>query len=52
VPLAVGWGVLGVWLGRRQEREARHRLLPIHAENESAPAQVKSADGLLHAQHP
>jgi AAA family ATP:ADP antiporter len=52
VPLAVGWGVLGVWLGRRQEREARHRLLPIHAENESALAQVKSADGLLHAQHP
>lgn len=24
VPLAVAWGVLGVWLGRRQERQARH----------------------------
>jgi AAA family ATP:ADP antiporter len=52
VPLAVVWGALGVWLGRRQEREARHRFRPIHAENESALAQVKPADGLLHAQHP
>ena len=52
MPLAVVWGALGVWLGRRQEREARHRFLPIHAENESPLAQVKAADGILHAQHP
>jgi AAA family ATP:ADP antiporter len=25
VPLALVWGALGVWLGRRQERQAGHR---------------------------
>ncbi len=25
VPLAVAWAALGVWLGRRQERQAEHR---------------------------
>jgi hypothetical protein len=25
VPLAFTWAVLGVWLGRRQERQAEHR---------------------------
>jgi AAA family ATP:ADP antiporter len=25
VPLAVAWAALGVWLGRRQERQAEYR---------------------------
>jgi ATP:ADP antiporter, AAA family len=29
VPLAVVWALLGVWLGRRQEHQARHRSAPI-----------------------
>ncbi len=52
VPLAVAWGALGVWLGRRQEREARHRSAPARTGNESALAEVKAADAILHAQHP
>jgi AAA family ATP:ADP antiporter len=38
VPLAVAWAALGVWLGRRQERQAGHLPAaapvetPAHAE--------------------
>ena len=37
VPLAVVWAALGVWLGRRQEREARHRAAPTHSESNLNP---------------
>ena len=36
VPLAVAWGALGVWLGRRQERLALHR--PLHTRAGAEPA--------------
>ena len=39
VPLAVAWGVLGVWLGRRQERQAEHRPATAPVET-PAPAEV------------
>ncbi|HEY0153263.1 MAG TPA: MFS transporter [Longimicrobium sp.] len=32
VPLAFAWAVLGVWLGRRQERQAEHRPATAPAE--------------------
>jgi AAA family ATP:ADP antiporter len=35
VPLAVAWGVLGLWLGRRQESMAVSRMAPVR---EDAPA--------------
>jgi ATP:ADP antiporter, AAA family len=34
VPLAVVWGALGIWLGRRQEREAGHRAAPALGSEE------------------
>jgi AAA family ATP:ADP antiporter len=36
VPLAVVWGALGVWLGRRQEHEAEHRSAISRAGEEPA----------------
>jgi AAA family ATP:ADP antiporter len=32
VPLAFAWAVLGIWLGRRQERQAEHRPVTAPAE--------------------
>jgi len=45
VPLAIVWAALGVWLGRRQEREAQHRSAPVLNE-------VKAAGVNLIVQHP
>ncbi|HEX2218329.1 MAG TPA: MFS transporter, partial [Gemmatimonadales bacterium] len=36
VPLAVAWAALGVWLGRRQERQAERRPAPPRAREEPA----------------
>jgi AAA family ATP:ADP antiporter len=49
VPLALVWGALGMWLGRRQERQAEHRST-IAAE-EPALDGMKATDGKLIVQH-
>ena len=36
IPLAMVWGALGIWLGRRQKREAEHRSAPNVAGEEPA----------------
>jgi AAA family ATP:ADP antiporter len=42
VPLAVAWAALGVWLGRRQQRQAEHRA-PLDLAAEVLPlAEVKA----------
>lgn len=38
VPLAVGWGTLGVWLARKQQKRAAERIPPERAPEESAAA--------------
>jgi AAA family ATP:ADP antiporter len=45
VPLAVAWAALGVWLGRRQERQAERRPAADPAEP-SAPAGVVARYGV------
>src|SRR5687768_13016372 len=44
VPLAVVWAALGVWLGRRQEREAWHASTPTQGRSDSPVAQVPATD--------
>ncbi|HEX6574637.1 MAG TPA: MFS transporter [Gemmatimonadaceae bacterium] len=38
LPLAVVWGALGFWLGRRQQRQAEHRFVPTLSAEHSAAA--------------
>ena len=51
VPLAVIWGVLGVWLGRQQERQANRASTPLGTA-QPAPIERNAIDGIPTMQHP
>ena len=38
VPLAIVWGALGIWLGRRQERQAEHRAVSTLSDDHAPSA--------------
>jgi AAA family ATP:ADP antiporter len=50
VPLAVVWGVLGIWLGRQQERQANHASATLGAA-EPAPIERNAIDAIPTMQH-
>ena len=43
VPLAVVWAILGVWLGRRQELQARHSSALLHTDLATWPLGSQAA---------
>lgn len=47
VPLAVAWAALGVWLGRRQQRQAEHRTARTLAGEEPALSLRLTSSGSL-----
>jgi AAA family ATP:ADP antiporter len=52
VPLALAWAALGVWLGRRQERQADPGFVSTLAGQELSLAEANATDGSLSVQHP
>jgi AAA family ATP:ADP antiporter len=48
VPLAVGWAVLGVWLGRRQEWQAQRDPGSIPPRHEPPPLRESPPDAAAH----
>jgi hypothetical protein len=51
VPLAVVWGVLGIWLGRQQERQANRASISAGTA-EPASIERNAIDGIPTMQHP
>ena len=41
IPLAIAWAALGIWLGRRQKREAEYRSAPISRAPSVVAGQLK-----------
>ena len=51
VPLAVVWGALGIWLGRRQERQANSTSTSLDT-TEPSRIEMKATDAIPRMQHP